>query len=58
MAKDALKKIVRAAASTKNVKSVFANNPYFSYCEDREWGHTTSFLRTNNYSLKKSQKKQ
>jgi len=57
MARDALKKIVRAAASTRNVKSVFANNPYLSYCEDREWGHTTSFLRTKDSSLKKSQKK-
>lgn len=29
MAKDALKKIVKAAASTKNCKPVFANHPYF-----------------------------
>jgi len=57
MARDALKKIVRAAASTKNVKPVFANHPYFSYCEEKEWGRATSFLRLQEPLIKKSRKK-
>jgi hypothetical protein len=57
MAKDAVKKIVKAAESWKNVKPASANHPYFSYCEEKEWGHTTSFLRTKLSSEKKSQKK-
>lgn len=57
MARDALKKIVKAAASTKNVKPVFANHSYFSFCEEKEWGQTTSFLRVKNPIGQKFRKK-
>jgi hypothetical protein len=53
MAKDAVKKIVKAAESWKNVRPASANHPYFSYCEEKEWGRTTSFLRTKLTSEKK-----
>ncbi len=57
MAKNALKKIVKAASSWKNAKPSSAGHPYFSYCEGKEWGHTTSFSRIKHPSGKDSKKK-
>jgi hypothetical protein len=44
MARNALKKIVKAVASTKKVKPVFVNHPYFHHCEEKDWEGMDTFF--------------
>ncbi len=44
MAKDALKKIVKAASSWKNAKPSSAGHIYFQVIEERDWEGTDTFL--------------
>ena len=58
MARDALRKIVAAAASTSRVKPVFANHAYFRYCEEKDWGGISPpFIPRKKKSNKKIKKR-